>query len=170
MFELQRLQEVAGAGIALQRRTGRDIRNVSGVELTERRLANYQLLLARYGQRWFQRRPPFGCYNCAGHVWASRRASIYEEADWRLILQDDGYRKTDEPVADDLAIYVEKQLGILHIGRVLELRPGIAEGSQRVPWIVSKWSDVSGEVCHHLHDHPLRQSGFVISVEFWSDR
>lgn len=170
MFEIQRLQGDPEKGIALQTRTGRDIRNSLGVELTERHFRIYQDLLSKHGQRWQQRRPPFGGYNCAGHVWASRRTCIYEENDWRLILNEDGYQKTEEPVADDLVVYSDKQSGILHIGRVLELKAGVAEGRPRIPWIVSKWSDVSGEVCHHVHDHPLREAGFVVTIEYWTDR
>jgi hypothetical protein len=73
-------------------------------------------------------------------------------------------------VPDDLAVYIEKDQGILHLGRVVELRSGLIDESRRIPWIVSKWSDVSGEVCHFEHDHPLREFGFIVTIEYWTDR
>lgn len=172
MFELQRLRGPRDRGIALQTRTGRDIPNSLGVELAERHYRLYEKLLSRHGRNWQQRRPPCGGYNCAGHVWASRRACIYEESDWWMILSEDGFRKTREPVPDDLVLYVEKEQGILHIGRVVALRSGVAQGSRRIPWVVSKWSDASGEVCHFEHDHPFHDLnlGFDVTIEYWTDR
>lgn len=131
---------------------------------------NYKRLLSKHG-RWTPRRPPSGEYNCAGHVWASRRTCIYEESEYRKILDDDGYRRVTEPMPDDLAIYVDEAAGILHIGRIVELTPGIAEGSPRIPLVVSKWSDWTGEVCHLVTDHNFDNAqGFDVSVEYWTDR
>ncbi len=87
-----------------------------------------------------------------------------------MILSEDGFRPTPEPAPDDLIVYVEKELGILHIGRVVELRVGLVEGSRRIPWVVSKWDDWGGEVCHFEHDHPLQKFGFVVAIEYWTDR
>jgi hypothetical protein len=170
MFEFERLRGSAEQSIALQTRSRRDIRNSVGVELTEMHLRRYQALIEKHGRNWSQRRVPAGAYNCAGHVWASRRTCIYEEADWRMILAEDGYRKTREPFPDDLIIYVEREQGILHIGRVIELKRGMTGESRQIPWVVSKWSDVSGEVYHFEHDHPFREFGFVVSIEYWTDR
>lgn len=170
MFELQKLQGDGERAISVQTRKGSDVRNSLGLDLTESHRRRYDLLLSRYGQNWQIRRPPSGCYNCAGHVWASRRTCIYEAEDWQLILADDGYRRTNEPVADDLILYVEKDQGILHIGRVLEVRAGITAGSRRIPWVLSKWNDWSGEVCHFEQDHPLRMPGFTVTIEYWTDR
>jgi hypothetical protein len=169
MFELQRLQGHE-EGIALQTRTGRDIRNSLGLQLTEQHIRRYDGLLSKYGRNWEQRRSPSGSYNCAGHVWASRRTCIYEESDWRMILLEDGYRLTRNPVADDLVVYVERDQGILHVARVLEVRTGLTDESPRIPWAVSKWSDVSGEACHSVYDHPYRDFGFFVTIEFWTDR
>jgi hypothetical protein len=170
MFELERLQGADEKGIALQTRTGRDIRNSLGLELTHRHYRLYKLLVEKHGENWQQRKVPSGEYNCAGHVWASRRTCIYEEDDWRMILSEDGFRQTRKPMPDDLVIYVEKDQGILHIGRIVELRAGLVEGSRRIPWIVSKWNDWSGEVCHFEHDHPLQELGFDVAIEYWTDR
>ncbi len=170
MFEAQRLLGNSDKGIALQTRTGRDIRNSLGLELTEHHYRRYELLLKKHGHNWQRRKPPAGGYNCAGHVWASRRTCIYEESDWRMILSDDGFRKTLEPFPDDLVIYIEKESGILHIGRVVELKGGVTEESRRIPWVVSKWDDRSGEVFHFDKDHPFRSFGFDVTIEYWTDR
>lgn len=170
MFEAQKLFGSADKGIALQTRTGRDIRNSLGLELTDHHYRRYELLLKKCGQNWQRRRPPSGGCNCAGHIWASRRTCIYEEADWRMILSDDGFRKTSDPLPDDLVIYVEKESGILHIGRVVELKEGVTKESRRIPWVVSKWNDFSGEVFHLENDHPFQTSGFIVKVEYWTDR
>ncbi|MEQ8790360.1 MAG: hypothetical protein RIC55_28960 [Pirellulaceae bacterium] len=170
MFEFQHLSGIPPEGIALQTRRGRDIRNSLGLVLTERHFRLFELLRQKHGANWELRKPPSGEYNCAGHVWASRRVCIYEEADWRWILADDGYRQAFSPVADDLVVYVEREQGILHIGRVLELRAGLVQGAARIPWVVSKWSDVAGEACHYVHDHPFRDFGFMVSIEYWTDR
>jgi len=87
-----------------------------------------------------------------------------------MILSDDGFRQARTPVPDDLIVYVEKDQGILHIGRVVELRSGVTQGSRRFAWVVSKWGDIFGEACHFEHDHPFRESGFVVTVEYWTDR
>jgi hypothetical protein len=170
MFELERLRSSGDQGIALQTRTGRDITNSLGVDLSEPHFRRYEALLRNHGRNWQERRAPSGGYNCAGHVWASRRACIYEDEDWRMILAEDGFRVTREPAPDDLIMYIERDQGILHIGRVIELKAGLIEESRRIPWVVSKWSDVSGEVFHFEHDHPFHEFGFIVSIEYWTDR
>ena len=170
MFELQRLQGTPTPGIVLQTRLGTNIQNSLGLTISETHVRRFELLVRKYGDRWKQRRPPSGAYNCAGHIWASRRTCIYEPADWQRILADDGYRLTMSPMADDIVIYSDQDQEILHIARVLELRPGIAEESPVIPWIVSKWNDWSGESFHFVYDHPLGQQGFDVSIAYWTDR
>ena len=170
MFELQRLQGAPPPGIALQTRAGRDIQNSLGVTLTEVHSRRYNGFVKKHGHRWKQRKPPSGAYNCAGHVWASRRACIYEPTDWEKILVDDGYRETRSPMPDDLVIYSDQDGEILHIARVLELREGLTDESSDYPWVVSKWADWGGESCHFVHDHPLNAPGFTVSTNYWTDR
>jgi hypothetical protein len=169
MFELLRLHGSSGGSIALQTRKGRDIPNELGLELTPQHHSRYDLLLKRAGRNWQLRRSPSGGYNCAGHVWASRRTCVYE-VDWKNILDDDGYRRTDHPVADDLVLYVERNYGILHIGRIVEMRQGLTAESSRIAWVVSKWNNWSGEVCHFVLDHPWGDEGFDVTLQFWTDR
>ncbi len=171
MFELQQLQGMPSPGIALQTRTGRDIGNVLGLELNETHLQRDELFLKTYGGRWKSRRPPSGGYNCAGHVWASRRTCIYEESDWKDILIDDGYRRTTTPVPDDVVLYVDPDEGILHIARVLSFEY-ITKDSRPIPWVVSKWGDAGRETCHLVDDHPFNASefGFEVTTQYWTDR
>jgi hypothetical protein len=170
MFELQRLQGSSAFKIALQTRRGRDIDNTVGPELTEAHRRQYAALLRVSGREWRERKPPAAGYNCFGHVWASRRTCIYEEVEWRKILEDDGYRQTNEPMPDDLVFYVERKCGVMHVGRMIEEREGITQASDRIPWVVSKWSDWSGEVLHHIRDVPFEKQGFDVSIECWTDR
>lgn len=170
MFELQRLQGPDEFKIALHTRWGRDIANTVGPELTDVHSRRYAALLHQSGRNWRERKPPSAGYNCAGHVWASRRTCIYEESEWRKILDDDGYRRTDEPIPDDIVLYLERERGVLHVGRILELREGITATSPRIPWVVSKWSDWGGEVFHHVSDVPFHTQGFDVRIEYWTDR
>jgi len=128
------------------------------------------LLLDKFGRNWKQRKPATGGYNCAGHVWASRRTAILEPEAWRLILMDDGYRRlpdSEEPSPGDLVLYVDRRdNGFLHVGEILELRESIG---RRAPWVLSKWNSTSGEVMHYVHDVPFRMQ-FDVRCEYWSDR
>lgn len=134
----------------------------------------YELLCKKYGTRWLPRKPATGGYNCAGHVWASRRAALPEESEWRIILNDDGYRPLadDEVVCpDDLVLYVEEPVNeILHVARIVGIREGQPAGSLRIPWAVSKWNATSGEVMHSVYDVPYTEQGFRFRREFWTDR
>ena len=172
MFEDLKLRGLGEEGIALATRIGRNIPNSTGVDLTEIHYQRYKDFLEKNGQNWEQRKPPSGEYNCAGHVWASRRTCIYEEGEnvYRTILSDDGYRKTNEPRLDDLAVYIDKSIGILHIGRVVGFREGLGKEGPSIPWIVSKWNDLSGEVCHFATDHHYHGDGWLVTIEYWTDR
>ena len=170
MFELQRLASSGGRSLALQTRAGQNIRNCVGGSVAAKELRQFETLVKRFGSMWTVRRPPAGEYNCAGHVWASRRTIVNEEEDWQTILRDDGYRLTGHPVPDDIVIYADKQQGILHIARVVELRSGIVEGSRPVPFVVSKWGVEGGETIHSVYDVPFSAHGFEVIIQFWTDR
>jgi hypothetical protein len=169
MFELEQLRGSPGKSIALQTKTGRDIANERGLELSEQHRQRFAYMLEKYA-KWQERCPPDGGYNCAGHVWASRRTCIYEEHDWQLILNEDGYHETASPIPGDLVIYVDATNGILHIGRIMEMRPGVGDASSQIPWVVSKWGDTTGEVYHWCYDHHFVDAGFNVTCQFWTDR
>ncbi len=124
-------------------------------------------------------------YNCAGHVWASRRTVILAgEADAviHMILADDGYRLLpleEGAIQGDLVLYWNVTTGgrrtWLHVGVMSELRenqraaddvPGIVDG--RIPWVLSKWNHCTGEWLHRYNDVPYKTDGLLI--EFWTDR
>jgi hypothetical protein len=141
------------------------------------------LLHTLYGARWEARKPHTSGYNCAGHVWASRRTSILEESAIQMILGDDGCRTLrpgESVVQGDLVLYWNRTTGgqesWLHVGVVSELRreimtdadmPVIQSGG-RVPWILSKWSVFHGEWLHRYNDAPYKWDG--VRIEFWTDR
>lgn len=169
MFELQRLSGGASRTIPLATRLGNSVANEVAPDPSEQHLARYAALLTKHALGWTPRKPSCGGYNCFGHAWASRRTSIYDDQSVRQILSEDGYRRTHQPVQDDLALVVQDG-DIHHVGRVVELR-SIVTGSEAIPWIVSKWNDWGGEVLHSVRDLPFdRSHGFDVVVEYWTDR
>jgi hypothetical protein len=171
MFEELRLLGPTERNIVVQTRKGTSIENVIEAEPGEPEQRRYQLLLKRIGQNWRERKPAAGVYNCAGHVWASRRTSILADDAWRTILQEDGYRRlsdTESPVAGDLVIYRDStNQSFNHVGAILELCEGVALGSPRVPRVLSKWNSTSGEVIHLSRDVPYDLQS--VTIEYWTD-
>lgn len=157
---------------------GSDIPNSQAPGPDSRSLNLFNKLL-RDHPRWRERKPACGGYNCAGHVWASRRTAIYgdDEGDdelWKLVLREDGYRmlKADEePRSGDLVIYYVPAFRLaLHVGMVSNIEHLSLTGSPAagpIPWILSKWSDSYGEVLHHFKDVPWT---FDPDISFWTDR
>jgi hypothetical protein len=162
--------------IIVQTRAGRNIDNVVEFEPDSRAHRRYRLVLDKYGSGWAKRKPATGVYNCAGHVWASRRTTLSRAAQWPLILQDDGYRRlrSDEPpLAGDLALYVDDENNdIIHVGLILEMRQGFTAETARIPWVLSKLDSTFGEVMHFVYDVTkfYADLGFRIRVEYWTDR
>jgi hypothetical protein len=171
MFEFQHLLGQKPRGIALQTRLGTDIPNQLGMQLTTQHVQRDELLVKTHGATWQRRRSACGEYNCTGHVWASRRTGIFDSKAWETILVEDGYRKTEHPQADDLAAYYDQDGQMLHVGRVVELRP-ITPGASSIPWIVSKWADFTGEYVHNANHHPFNAPGlgFRVHIVYWTDR
>ncbi len=173
MFEEARMLGSTERSIVLQTHRGRDVKNLIELEPGPAERRKYERLLQQYGTFWVPRKPSTGLYNCAGHVWASRRTGIFENGEWTKILEDDGYRQLPTgkgPQPGDLVIHRDAQLGFLHVAMILELRPGVTDASPRIPWVLSKWDSTSGEVLHHFQDVPFGKQGFVLVVECWTDR
>lgn len=164
----------APKSVALQTRRRNDIANEQALEPDEVAIANYRRLAARHS--WVERKAPCGVYNCAGHVLANRRTAIYDNTSWVRVLLEDGFRVLDstEPLhIGDVALYnLKGSPRLVHIGLVGELRRlelTTAGGSTAaVPWVLSKWSDVSGEVLHHFKDVPKELGEW--DVQWWTDR
>ncbi|MBN1590373.1 MAG: hypothetical protein JW888_12735 [Pirellulales bacterium] len=170
MFEQARFLGPTESSIVVQTRAGTDIPNLVEVKPGYREIQLYGLLLKRFGANWIERKPASGVYNCAGHVWASRRTAILETKHWNTILRDDGYRKlaeTEQPRVGDLVLYIDNVHGdYLHVGQVVELREGVSPTSPHVPWVLSKWNSTSGETLHSAYDAPYEQ----MRQEYWTDR
>lgn len=130
MFEELRLLGSTEKSIVVQTRKGTPIDNLVEIEPGEAEGRRYRLLLEKYGRHWEERKPATGVYNCAGHVWASRRTSILNEAAWDIILTEDGYRRlrdVEAPTAGDLVLYANKGIaGYLHVGMILKVQEGVS--------------------------------------------
>ena len=170
-------------GLGLDTRAGRPILNEILPEPQESERRKLDLLHTLHGARWEARKPHTSGYNCAGHVWASRRTSILEESAIQLIFADDGYRTLrpgESVVQGDLVLYWNRTTGgqesWMHVGVVSELRREIVtdadmpvvQSGGRVPWILSKWSVFHGEWLHRYNDAPYKWDG--VRIEFWTDR
>lgn len=135
MFEELKLLGPTERSIVVQTRKGTPIENVIETEPGEPERRRYQLLLKRFGQNWRERKPAVGVYNCAGHIWASRRTSILADDAWRTILKEDGYRRlpdTEMPVVGDLVVYRDATNQCFnHVGAILEVCEGVAADAQR---------------------------------------
>jgi hypothetical protein len=169
MFEIARLVGTPPGKIILQTRVGRNVENSQPCEPDATLKAKYDLL--RRNRLWENRKPACGFYNCFGLVWANRRTAIYDEDAISQILMEDGYRRlqTDEqPSIGDIVLYRHLSGDIydtLHAAVVMELRQ---IGETKIPWILSKWNDVSGEDIHAILDFPQHFQGCLI--EYWTDR
>jgi hypothetical protein len=175
MFDSVRLVGTPMQGLALETRSRTRIRNIVGLDKVawgqEQKFKGMCRTFA-----WTVRRPPTGLYNCAGHVWASRRTGLHEPEDYETILREDGYRPLNEnepPRQGDLVLYrLDETNEILHVGEVIEVReviPG-APGGRGVPWILSKIDSTSGEVMHPVGSVPYDQQGLRYRCEFRTDR
>ena len=174
MFEELRLLGPTEKSIVVQTRSGTAIENLIELEPGETERRRYDLFLNRFGINWRQRKPATGVYNCAGHVWASRRTSILKTECWRVVLREDGYRllsNSETPVAGDLALWTDESAGeYLHVGMIMEMQEGVSQGSPKIPSVLSKWNSTSGEVLHHAYDVPYTKQGMRVTLEDWTDR
>jgi hypothetical protein len=160
--------------LPLATRKGNNIPNevIPDPDAAERRRLDY--FVKQHGSQWEPRKPHAGGYNCAGHVWASRRRAILDEGTVWLILNDDGYRplrNNEVAMQSDLVLYWHRPVSgpetWLHVGMVCEIR---ILGTVRIPWVVSKWGATTGEWLHRYDDVPYDKQGFTLRIEFRTDR
>jgi hypothetical protein len=174
MFEELRLLGKTEKSIVVQTREGTSIENLVELAPAEAQRRSYSLFLRRFGANWRQRKPATGFYNCAGHVWASRRTAILKPESWQVILDEDGYRAlnaAETPVAGDLVLYADAQSGeYIHVGMILEMQEGISPESPAIPWVLSKWNSTSGEVMHYVDDVPYGKLDMPTRTQYWTDR
>jgi len=118
-------------------------------------LSTLELNLAPdYGRKYLGvkvRTGPNPIYNCHGLTFASRRTGIYDDADFRAILSDDGYTEIPEPdsLPGDVVLYFDAQGSLAHSGLVT----AAPASPLHIPQIVSKWGKY-GEVIHPAHVKP----------------
>ena len=160
--------------IRLDTHRGRPITNVVAPAITERERRLYTSIRARYGSRWQPRKDACGVYNCFGHVFASRRAAIYqvEEIDGK-VRPDDGYRviSWEHARVGDVAVYRDRRdrKDIHHVGLIVSV--AYEPDRHRLPqiWVLSKWNDVTGEDVHLINDVQHLSKAFELQIEVWSD-
>lgn len=156
--------------IPLATRLGTPIDNEPGVALNDDAREKNARILQHFTQNWIPRTGMhISGYNCAGHVWASRRAAVYEFGQLPTILNDDGYCKLqdlEKPLPGDLALYRHPDDKIIHVGEVLR-----TEGDRPFTAIIlSKWDDTSGEYMHSAWDVPFRRHFPDCKLEYWTER
>lgn len=152
MFEILKLAGSEKNSIAMETRLGNPIENEIAPTPSDKNIQKDQILYEKNISKWIRRIQSIGGYNCLGHVWASRRTSIYSESARKVIFSDDGYKElllASNPFPGDLVVYEDKDSGcFLHIGRVMN----VSEAKIR---ILSKWDDSSGEYLHSPTDAPF---------------
>jgi hypothetical protein len=160
-------------GFPLQTRSRVKIPNEQAAPPDAGQIMAYHHLVAANQSVWEQRKDACGVYNCAGHVWASRRTSIYLDRMYQEIL-DEEYTIVpagQSPKVGDLAVYRDRpSTPIFHIGMVMELRKlVIGNNVTTTPWVLSKMSDAFGEVLHpwNNYDTPGHTNPHV---SFWTDK
>lgn len=139
--------------IRLDTRAGNSIENEQSLPTDTSAESRFSAILRKHSS-WQVRRACSGVYNCFGHVWASRRTSIYESDEVWKILADDQYRQIQptDVVQGDVALYLhEGTEEIWHAAIVIEIKP-IYNTAGKVPWVLSKWGDAMAEVFHPLED------------------
>ena len=154
--------------IRLDTRAGNSIENEQSLPTDETTESKFGAILKKHSS-WQVRRACCGIYNCFGHVWASRRTSIYESEEVWKILEDDQYRQIppSDVVQGDVALYLHEGTNdIWHAGIVTELRP-IYNTPSKVPWVLSKWGDAMAEIFHPIEDV---DAPFPYTVQTWTDR
>jgi hypothetical protein len=176
MFEEIRLLGTPEIRIVVQTRARRNLDAILGPEPSAQCHNNFKLLQSKYGKSWLGvRKPPTGGYNCAGMVWATRRAHLPTPEDWQMILTDDGYREIREADAEigDIVVYYRICDNLpSHVGRVCRidrLLVGNSKAGQPNPRILSKWDVTSGECIHAVTDVHL-DGGEPVKPRFFTDR
>ncbi len=168
MFEAAKSRGQPETSISLMTAKGREIDNIVEYDPPPpQSIVNDERLANRFRGRWTRRKPACGRYNCAGHVWASRRTSILDPALYNCFIADDGFRAVaigEAPSPGDIVVYVDldKDNEILHVGRICCLVQG-------QPVVLSKWNSTSGEFLHSIPDHPY-EGQFKVGWKIMTDR
>lgn len=159
--------------LALATKAGNPIPNEIGASLTSNDFNKWNQTYAKYSfsLNWRQRKLPDGSYNCAGHVWGSRRTCIHDQEAILQIFGEDKFKTITENQADigDIAVYWQApSRDFLHAGRIVKIEKG--GNIVSTIHVLSKLNDWGGEIIHRLPDLPYRQQGIPFLTEIWTDR
>jgi len=112
-------------------------------------------------------------YNCAGMVFASRRAWISSMEFISEILKDDGYTLVDRKDVryGDVVLYRDEDGEYSHVGLIADralLIPGNEVAVEKELLVLSQWGG-AGEFLHGISEVP-KYLGYGDPTEFWTDR
>lgn len=176
MFEAIRLLGSPEKRIVVQTKLGYNLDAIIGPEPTQQCRNNFEVLRKRFGQNWLEiRKGPTGGYNCAGLVWATRRAHLPSLMDWQRVLKDDGYREIpeNEVTTGDVVVYFRScDREMSHVGRICRMERifiGTSEAGSPQPRVLSKWDVTSGECIHAVQDVHL-DGGEPVFPVYFTDR
>jgi hypothetical protein len=164
MFEFIEFIGSVESKIEVQTKKGTPIDNTQSPNPDAKTIMFFNDLVGKH-PRWVLRKEACGLYNCAGHIWASRRTSIYDQKYYELIIAEDKYRTLvadEKPKHGDIALY-KCGSSILHVGMVSEIRFIDSSDNLGIPWILSKLNDGYGEILHHYCDVPWKDNDYQVS-------
>jgi hypothetical protein len=179
MFEIPRLIGTPREErrIVVQTKMGNEVEAFVGPDASTQCRNGFEAYL-RQRPNAEERKAACGGYNCAGMVWAARRAILPRPEDWERILVEDGFRHIEDAAAHigDIVVYRNDVDEITHIGRVcamdqLLIRSDSVDSAsaRRVFMVLSKLGATMGEVIHRRDDILLEGGeGFVSQV--YTDR
>ncbi len=173
MFETIKLASKKKWEIPLATRLGNRIENELPPPPDQTTLVAHRRISEAF-KEWKERAALAVGYNCAGHVWASRRTAIYEPSEWNKILTDDFYDDVDpnDVREGDLVIYYDKE-SFLHVGEIIAvdtIQGFRISSSAPIPKILSKWDQYSGEYIHSLRDVPFKKAFPDFQTRFVTER
>ncbi|HWO19566.1 MAG TPA: hypothetical protein VNO30_12350 [Kofleriaceae bacterium] len=169
MSAIRKLLETDGTGwwkIDLATHIGSPIDNETSLpklEIVGARLRNER----RFQEMYTLLKAPIAGYNCFGHVLACRRTSI-KKPNLDLIFAEDGIAEIDPKhvAVGDIVVYSDSE-GPTHIARVSRF---IDDNGIRLPVVISKFDDVSGEYEHRMSDVRWDQKPLEIDWRIYRER
>lgn len=173
MFETVRLLPHSADGIPLVTRAKKHIKNSVAPAPSQKDVQRWTMVLASH-PAWNIRKGPVGRYNCAGHVWASRRTAVYDDdGEIAQIWREDGYRQKGaaELKPGDIVVFFHRNGGspgrnFMHVAEIVELPE-----NPRIPVVLSKFADWGGEIVHAMLDLPrnLGEPQIDYEWEYWGE-
>ncbi len=130
-------------------------------------LAGFRQRRERDFQEMYKRRlAPVAGYNCLGQVFANRRTALYDDIDFARIVWEDGMAEVllGDATIGDIVVYRiadrPEATAPHHVARIIGFeRLALISGSvierdlpERIPVVLSKFDDVSGEYEHRMDD------------------